>query len=141
MYPKDTMANATSTRETVFNLALPPRLMGYSNNLKLSQASINDTRTSTARTEGLGSPPLRILANDSKGQCHRYNGKLISPIQTRNLLDKTTRFNTASRPAVMIKSAPVVGKRAHHHGKTDSFVISNMHANTKVKPKTDRTEL
>src|SRR5205807_1826928 len=135
------MANATSTRETVFNLALPPRLMGYSNSLKVSQASINDTRTSTARTEGLGSPPLRILANDSNGQCHKYNGKLIKPIQTRSPLDKTTRFNTASRPAVMIKTAPVVGKRAHHPGKANSFVISNIPANTKVKPQIDRQEL
>src|SRR5947209_18718053 len=132
------MANATSTRETVFNLALPPRLMGYSNNLKLSQASINDTRMSTARTEGLGSPPLRILANDSKGQCHKYNGKLISPIQTRSLLDKTTRFNTASRPAVMIKSAPVVGKTAHHPVKNNSFVISHLPAHTEVHTKIDQ---
>ena len=58
-----------------------------------------------------------IRANDSKGQCHKYNGKLIKPNHTSTRFDKTVRFIHACEPAEIINTAPSVGSNAQVPGK------------------------
>ena len=67
--------------------------------------------------------PAIILANDKRGQCHKYNGKLIKPSQTIILFDKILRLKNTSDPAEMINAVPIVGANAQKPGKCRFFVI------------------
>ena len=64
-----------------------------------------------------------ILANESKGQCHKYKGKLISPNQTKTLFDKICLLSHAFGPENIMSAAPSVGISASDPGKADEGLI------------------
>lgn len=71
----------------ILNLKLFLKRNGLSINLYVTQAKSTDKRTQNILIVLLGVSLSKILANDNNGQCHKYNGKLISPNQTKILFD------------------------------------------------------
>jgi hypothetical protein len=89
---------------------------GRSKKRYVSAASRMASNTASTRMWSAGVPLSTIVANDRIGQCHKYSGKLISPIQTKGLRASRKRLGQALGPAEMISTDPNVGKSAHAPG-------------------------
>ena len=57
-----------------------------------------------------------MRAKERKGQCHKYNGKLMRPNHTTSLFDRISRLNQDCSPAAIIKMVPNTGTIAHFPG-------------------------
>lgn len=131
----------TETRAmTLPRLWFPPR-KGRSTNLSVSHASTIASTTAAIRISRLGISLCTILANDSSGQCHRYSGKLMSPVNTASLLDSSKRLRRDCGPAAIKRTAPATGASAYQPGKASDLWTKNIAQTIKVSPSTPATSL
>jgi hypothetical protein len=138
--PADAIPSIRKQRTKSLLLSIRFRRTGFSMNTYVAQANNMLTMTAVMRTLLVGvSPPLMILAIDSKGQCHRYSGKLINPNHTSTRFERTTRFSYACAPAEIISTAPSIGNAAHQPGKGVSLVMTRTPIAIRTAPSTDWT--
>ncbi len=85
-------------KKTVISLRRTLFLIGFSTTQNVIHAQMIDANTNKILICQLGVSLKKIWAKESNGQCHKYRGKLINPIQTRNLVDNIFSLTQAFGP-------------------------------------------
>ena len=90
----------------------PPNLNGFSIKKKVIIDKRIDKNINKKMKVVLKLSPFIILEKVKRIQCHRYNGKLISPKKTSNFFDRMYLFIKAFGPAATKKHVPKIIRRA-----------------------------
>ncbi|GBF37437.1 hypothetical protein LPTSP1_04190 [Leptospira johnsonii] len=94
-------------------------------------------KTASTRICQIGVPPSKIFAKDSRGQCHKYKGKLIKPKNIEIGFPKTLRLNLERFPELISNTAPNTGTKARNPGNADPFLIRKIPKKIHKIPNTD----